>query len=513
MKIKSLFKLLFSRLIIVGLLILIQVLILTLFILKLSHNFIYVYIALLCLSIIMVIYILNKDMNPSVKLPWIVLIMVAPILGGFYYLYFGTTRISKKHKTKMDTLEKSMSKLYPRNEKIYNQLLSENKLMASQAKYTQNSSYYPVYNNTDTEYYKLGEIMFEKMKKELQNATNFIFLEYFIIEEGIMWNSILEILKEKAANGVDVRVIYDDGGCIQTLPRNYDKKLRQMGIKAQVFNKLIPILDSTLNNRDHRKILVIDGNIGFTGGINLADEYINHINKCGHWKDCGVMLKGDAVWSLTLMFLKTWNFYNNIDNDFTKFKPKYINDDNLKNDGYVQPFGDTPLDNENLSESIYLNMINQCTEYLYINTPYLIPDNEILTALTLAAKRGVDVRIITPGISDNWFVQNVAQSHFKQLLLGGVKVYEYSKGFVHSKTFLSDDNLAVIGTVNLDYRSLYHNFECGIWMYKSKAVFQLKSDFEECLKESKEISLEETKKVSGSIRFIRGILRFIAPLM
>ncbi|MGL4773987.1 MAG: cardiolipin synthase [Clostridium sp.] len=513
MNIKNLFKLLSSRLVVVGVLILVQVAILSLVIWKLSYNFIYIYSGFTILSMIMIIYLLNKDINPSIKLPWIVLIMVAPIFGGFYYLYFGRTRITKKKREKMKRLEDKTTSYYPENLEVYEELGKEDKFMESQAFYVKNLIKMPLYKNTETEYFPIGEEMFGKMVEELKKAKKFIFMEYFIVQEGEMWNTILDILKEKASMGVDVRVMYDDGGCITTLPRNYENKLREYGIKVEVFNKLRPALDSTLHNRDHRKITVIDGYTGFTGGINLADEYINEIVKHGHWKDCGVMLKGEGVYSLTLMFLEAWNLYNDEDKDFDKFSPKYYTKKEFISDGYVMPFGDTPLDDENISEAIFLNMINQSTDYLYINTPYLIPDNEIITALTLAAKRGVDVRIVTPGEGDNWFVQNVAQSFFKQLLLGGVKIYEYSKGFVHSKTFLSDDKVSVVGTVNLDYRSLYHNFECGVWMYKSQAVLELKEDYLKTLDECKEFTLKNSEEVSGIIRLVRGILRFIAPLM
>ncbi|MGL5150076.1 MAG: cardiolipin synthase [Clostridium sp.] len=513
MNLGKLLKVLFSRLIVVGVLIIIQALIFGVIIWKLSHNFVYIYGIFTLLSCLMVLYILNKDMNPSMKLPWVILLLVVPVFGGLAYLFLGTAKIPRARRERMKKINSKTVGCYPQNNEVYNELEIENPSMASQAKYAKNQIGMPVYKNTDVEYYKIGEDKFKEMLVELKKAKKFIFMEYFIVEEGVMWNSILNILKEKVKEGVDVRVMYDDGGCIQTLPRGYEKKLREFGIKVVVFNKLRPALDSTLHNRDHRKITVIDGHTGFTGGINLADEYINEVQKYGHWKDCGVKLKGEGVYSLTLMFLETWNLYTDEDNSFDEFSPFKNKSFDFRADGYVLPFGDTPLDDENISEGIYLNIINQSKNYLYINTPYLIPDNEILTALTLAAKRGVEVIIVTPYVSDNWFVQNVAQSHYKVLLTGGVKIYEYSKGFIHSKTFLSDDEVSVVGTINLDYRSLYHNYECGVWMYKSKAVMQLKEDVCEMLKGCKEVTLAEATGKSIPIKVVRGVLRFIAPLM
>ena len=347
--------------------------------------------------------------------------------------------------------------------------------------------------------------------RELKKAEKFIFLEYFIIQEGKMFNSILEILEEKAKQGVDVRLIYDDVGCIVTLPHNYKNTLEAKGIKCRVFNPIKPFFTRRLNNRDHRKIVVIDGDVGFTGGINLADEYINEYEKHGYWKDAGIMLKGDAVWNLTVMFLSMWDYIDNKEEDYIKFKPsknKYYN-----SKGYVQPFDDSPLINEPIGETVYLNLINKAKDYIYINTPYLIIDNEMMTALCLASKRGIDVKIVTPGIPDKKTVFKLTRSYYHQLIENGVEIYEYTPGFVHAKVFVSDDDTATVGSINLDYRSLYLHFECGVFIYNNSEVDKVERDFQQTLAKSHKVTLMEVKKQTIATKISGQVLRLIAPLM
>ncbi|MDD5879236.1 MAG: cardiolipin synthase, partial [Clostridiales bacterium] len=353
----------------------------------------------------------------------------------------------------------------------------------------------------------------EKLVEELKKAKHFIFLEYFIIEEGIMWNTILEILKEKAKEGVDVRVIYDDVGCVMKLPYKYGDKLEKYGIKCRVFNPFIPILTNRLNNRDHRKIAVIDGYVGFMGGINLADEYINSFEKYGHWKDAAILLKGDAVFNLTVMFLTMWDFINNSDDDYLKYRPENFTNEKYLSKGYVQPFDDSPLVNEPIGETVYLNLINKAKKYIYINTPYLIIDNEMATALKIAAKSGIDVRIVTPHIPDKWFVHAVTRSYYHSFIKDNIKIYEYTPGFMHSKTFVVDDEYAVVGSINLDFRSLYLHFECGAWLYKTDSVLKVKEDFLDTLELCQQISLQDCENVKWPVKFGRLILRMFSPLL
>ena len=351
------------------------------------------------------------------------------------------------------------------------------------------------------------------MVEELKKAEKFIFLEYFIIAPGVMWDTILDILIEKVKQGVEVRVLYDDAGCITTLAPDYYKVLQGLGMKAKVFNPIKPRLAIQMNNRDHRKILVIDGKVGMTGGINLADEYINAKERFGHWKDCSVMLKGEAVWNLTLMFLQFWNYDEKIKDNVFDFKPDFNEFIDIENDGYVQPYSDSPTDNENVGEYTHINMINGANRYVYATTPYLVIDNEMKTALTLAAKNGVDVRILVPHIPDKWYVFAVTRANYQPLIKAGVKIYEYTPGFVHGKTFVVDDDMAVVGTVNMDYRSYYLHYECGVWFYRSKVVMDVKQDYLHSLAKSHEVTLEECKNVKLPVRIMRSILNLFSPMM
>ena len=506
---KKIIKLITSRLFIITFSILIQIILLFSIIWNLSTYFIYFYIVFAILSITNLLFIINNNSNPSTKLPWIVLILILPIFGTMFYMIFGKYKYNKTDIVKIKESENKFLKNSDLDNTLIKEIEKENKRISNQCKYILDYSFIPPFKNTETTYFPLGEIKFENMLIELEKAENFIFLEYFIIEEGKMWNSILEILEKKAKQGLDVRVIFDDLGCINTLPYKYDKKLENMGIKCVVFNPFTPSVSVNMNYRDHRKITIIDGKVAFNGGVNLADEYINEYEKYGHWKDSAIMIKGEAVWGFTLMFLQNWNFYRNEDVNFKEFKVKTNN----KSDGYIQPFMDTPMDTELLSENIYMNIINTACDYVYIYTPYLIVDNELVTSLSIAAKRGVDIRIITPHIPDKKPVHLITRAYYPILIESGVKIYEYTPGFIHSKMFVSDDIVGVIGTVNLDYRSLYHHFECGTFIYKSKCLNDLKEDFLETLKVCTTIHPNSFENVSFPIKLARAILRIFAPLM
>ena len=359
-------------------------------------------------------------------------------------------------------------------------------------------------------YYGLGEKAFPVMLEELKKASKFIFLEYFIINNGIMWDSILKILEEKVSEGVEVRVIYDDAGCISTLKKDYNKFLESKGIKCVVFNKLNPLSGVIMNNRDHRKILIVDGRVAFSGGINISDEYINEKKLYGHWKDNAIKIVGEGVFNFTVLFLTMWNAYREEDKDYNLFKYEF--NDTIKQDGFVVPYGETPLDSEIVGEDIYLNIINQSHKYLYIMTPYLIIDTDMINSLVLAAKRGVDVRIIIPGVPDKKIVYSLSESYLQILVEGGVKIYKYTPGFVHSKMFLSDDLVSVVGTINLDYRSLYLHFECGVYLEGHSSIKKIKNDFEESFKVSHKLSKKEA--TPGLIKAIwQTVLRLFAPLM
>lgn len=377
-------------------------------------------------------------------------------------------------------------------------------------RYLSDFSGYPITKNNDIEYYPIGEEAFKSMITELKKAENFIFFEYFIVAHGEMWQTILDILKEKASLGVDVRVMYDDMGCLTTLNKTYKDELESYGIKCVVFNRLTAIGGVMMNHRDHRKILVIDGKVAFSGGINIADEYINLNKKYGHWKDNGIRISGDGVWNYTVMFLTMWNAFRKDDKDFKKFK--YDFGDKENNLGYVVPYAETPLDEEVTGEDVYLNIINQANFYVYIFTPYLIIDTDMINALALAVKRGVDVRIVIPGIPDKKLVYTLSESYVEPLVKEGVKVYKYTPGFIHSKVFIADDKIATVGTINMDYRSLYLHFECGCYLEDVEAIKDVKKDVVNTIRKSKEVSKEEASpKYWKSIW--QALLRLVAPLM
>ena len=508
---KKILRFITQRVVITALLIVLQALLLFGFIWKLDNYFVYFYAGSVLLSLLITLGIINSKSNPAYKIAWLIPILLFPVFGGLVYLLFGSDRTGRYLRKKLQGIGTEMDNVIGEAHRRSGaeQLPPD---AANQSRYISHCAYCPPYQNTTTEYLPLGEVKFERMVEELKKAKHYIFLEYFIIQEGKMWNTILDILRQKAAEGVDVRVIYDDMGCIMILPTGYDRTLEQMGIKCRIFNPFVPILSSRFNTRDHRKICVIDGNVGFTGGINLADEYINAYEKHGHWKDTSILLKGEAVFNLTVMFLSMWDYLDGTTGktDYSRYYPT-VWDENAK--GYVQPFADNPLDDEAVGETVYLNLINKAKRYVYITTPYLILSSEMITALTSAAKCGVDVRIITPHIPDKWYVHAVSRSHYQTLIEAGVKIYEYTPGFIHAKTFVVDDDYAVVGTINLDYRSLYLHFECAVWMYQTPSVAQVRDDFFKTQQISQEITLEECRSLSFPRRLGRSVLRVFAPLM
>ena len=508
---KKILRFITQRVVITALLIVLQALLLFGFIWKLDNYFVYFYAGSVLLSLLIILGIINSKSNPAYKIAWLIPILLFPVFGGLVYLLFGSDRTGRYLRKKLQGIGTEMDNVIGEAHRRSGaeQLPPD---AANQSRYISHCAYCPPYQNTTTEYLPLGEVKFERMVEELKKAKHYIFLEYFIIQEGKMWNTILDILRQKAAEGVDVRVIYDDMGCIMILPTGYDRTLEQMGIKCRIFNPFVPILSSRFNTRDHRKICVIDGNVGFTGGINLADEYINAYEKHGHWKDTSILLKGEAVFNLTVMFLSMWDYLDGTTGktDYSRYYPT-VWDENAK--GYVQPFADNPLDDEAVGETVYLNLINKAKRYVYITTPYLILSSEMITALTSAAKCGVDVRIITPHVPDKWYVHAVSRSHYQTLIEAGVKIYEYTPGFIHAKTFVVDDDYAVVGTINLDYRSLYLHFECAVWMYQTPSVAQVRDDFFKTQQISQEITLEECRSLSFPRRLGRSVLRVFAPLM
>jgi len=473
------------------------------------------------LSIIVSIYIINKQEKAGFKLTWIFIFLLFPLFGGILYIMLNIWSNPRKiRKSLFGNIAKSHEAFYLTGNRL-NELTDIYPDFKTQAHYLQEYAGFPVYGNTRQEYFPSGESFFNRVLEDLEKAQKYIFMEFFIIKEGRMFNSILDILEKKAAAGLDVRIMYDDMGCFFTLPPDFPKTLKKKRIKCFVFNRFRPIVSSLQNNRDHRKIISIDGKIAFTGGLNLADEYINAVERFGHWKDAAIKLEGDGAWSLTLIFLQMWNLGFREKDNYPSFFPWKDNiiehtetgvSEGFEAWGYVQPYADSPIDKENVGEHVYIQIINQAKKYVYINTPYLIVDDNLLSALILAAKSGVDIRIITPHRWDKWIVAITSRSYYRRLIQAGVKVYEYTSGFNHGKTFVCDDRIATVGTTNLDFRSLYLHFECGVLIYASETVAKVKEDFLTTLPGSQEITLKEcADKKFKSI--VSDILRIFAPLL
>lgn len=508
---KKAFNVIYGRVLMIIALLVIQITILGFAFMWLSEDIPYIYGGFTVLTAILVIYILNKNENPSFKLAWIVLFVVSPVFGALFYLFVKFQVESKLINYKLLKIIDETQQYLSQDKKVIAELEEVDMQVANLAKYMVNIGGYPIYKNTDIEYFSLGEEKFKEMKKQIKKAQKFIFMEYFIVEESYMWNSILELLEEKVKEGVEVRFMYDGMCSLSLLPYNYPDFIKEKGIKCKMFSPIKPVLSTAQNNRDHRKILVIDGKVAFNGGINLGDEYINRIEKYGHWKDTAIMLTGDAVKSFTLMFLQMWNINEKNHDDFEKYISIEKEEQNFI--GYVMPYGDSPLDNENVGENVYLDILATAKRYVHIMTPYLIIDNEMMIALTYAAKRGIDIKLILPSIPDKKSAFMLARTYYPELIRAGVKIYEYTPGFVHAKVFSSDDEKAVVGTINLDFRSLYLHFECATFFYKTNTVKYVENDFQNTLAACKLITIEDYNKLNIFYKIGGGLLKLIAPLM
>ena len=463
------------------------------------------------ISAFMVMYVANTSDNPEIKLSWSALIILAPVFGALLYLF---VHVEIGHRVMRRMLERVLlqTKKYSiKSQQLSDEMKNCDKRLYNMSEYLFSTGNFPAYRDENTQYFPSGEEMFKTMLEELEKAEKFIFLEYFIIEEGIMWGKILEVLKRKAKEGVEIRVLYDGTCAVALLPYGYPSTLLKSGIKCRMFSPLRPFVSTHYNNRDHRKFMIIDGKVAFTGGVNIADEYINEKGKLGYWKDAGIMISGKAVNSFTLMFLQMWNI-----GPGNEIYEKYLIDEQPTNNevcGYIIPYADSPLDKEKVGETVYLDIINTALDYVFIMTPYLILDNEMISALSGAAKRGVDVRIVLPSVPDHKIAFAIAKSYYPELVFSGVKIYEYTPGFVHSKVFLSDDEKAVVGTINLDYRSLYLHFENAVYMHGTKALSLIKDDFDSTFNKCKLITMADVKRQGVFSHLKNGFLQLLAPLM
>ncbi len=465
----------------------------------------------LLFTFLMVVALLNSKMNSTAKITWLIVIMLMPVFGVLLYLYMQSDIGHRALKERLNQIITETKERIPQEAEVMEHLSRENPGVAALAHYIHRSGCHPVYGNTSVTYFPLGEYKFEEMLRQLEEAKHFIFLEYFIVDEGVMWGRILEILARKAAEGVDVRVMYDGTCEFALLPHDYPKRLKALGIQCKVFAPVSPFVSTCYNYRDHRKILVIDGHTAFNGGVNLADEYINQKVKFGHWKDAAIMLKGDGVRSFTLMFLQMWGISERQDESVRFLSYPCLPQTGAR--GYVIPYGDSPLDEEKLGERVYMDILNRSLSYVHIMTPYLILDGEMETALRFAAERGVEVVLMLPGVPDKSAPYSLAKTHYASLLESGVKVYEYTPGFVHAKVFVSDDREAVVGTINLDYRSLYHHFECATYLYQVDGIREMEADFQATLKKCRQVTRETLRREKWTLKWMGRFLKAVAPLM
>jgi len=507
---KGLLRLVFSRIGLIALLFIIQ-----LAIMVTAYGFFREQLPILTVlqtifTIGMIIYLFNCSMDSSAKLTWMLIIAVVPLVGTAFLLFTQSNFGHRMEKKMVDDQISRTKNMLDQPENVSKELEHDGSGTDDLCRYLNRTGCFPLYDHTAVKYYSQGEDKFEAMLLELEKAEKFIFLEYFIVEEGYMWGRILDVLTRKAKEGVEVRVMYDGMCEMSTLPTDYWKLLEKEGIRARAFSPIKPFISSHYNYRDHRKILVIDGKVAFNGGVNLADEYINRRERFGHWKDTAIMLRGPAVKSFTLMFLQMW-YVGEENPDYESFLVEAEPVPEAK--GYVMPYCDSPLDKEKVGETVYMDILNRATDYVHIMSPYLILDGELETALCFAAKRGVDVKLILPGIPDKKVPYDLAKTHYKLLTEAGVKIFEYTPGFVHAKVFVSDGIKATVGTINLDYRSLYHHFECATYLYKTDCIPEIEADFQNTLEKCRAVTPETIKAEKFSTKFVGQTVKFLSPLM
>ena len=508
----GLFRIVFSRTGFILLLILLQ---LGLFVVTtniLQGYAFFIHGGLTVLGVVVLIYIINSEDNPAFKMTWMLCVMAFPAVATMFYIYVKTQAGTRWMGKRLATLRIETDPYMIQDIDVLDALRASRPSYGNLASYMSHHVGFPVYRNTEVKYFPLGEDKFEAMVTELEKARKYIFMEYFIVERGYMWDTILKILIKKVREGVEVRFLYDGTCAISLLPYEYPQMLERKGIRCKMSNPIKPFLSTVQNNRDHRKICVIDGKVGFTGGVNLADEYINRKERFGHWKDTAVMLRGDAVQSLTMLFLQMWNVDEQESEDYRRYLTPRRKE--LRRElGYVLPYGDSPFDNENVGEEVYFHILNHAKKYVHIMTPYLILDNEMITTLTRAAKSDVEVIIIMPHIPDKWYAFAVAKTYYGELIRVGVQIYEYTPGFVHAKVFVSDDDTATVGSINLDYRSLYLHFENGVFIYNNSVVDRIERDFQQTLAKCHKVTLLEVRGQSLFTKISGQVLRLVAPLM
>ncbi|WP_296708065.1 cardiolipin synthase [Eubacterium sp.] len=509
---ESFFRVIFSRSVTLIAMLFLQIFLILVFSSFINTSILTVYGITNIFSVFLVIYIYNLDELPDFKMAWIYPMMVLPIFGVLLYVFMTTQSGSRVINRKINYIVKKTEDKLVQNPELFKEIEERDRLFATNVNYLSKHAKYPTYDNSVVTYFRCGEELLPDLLEDLKKAKEFIFLEYFIVSEGFMWDQMLEILTKKVEEGVEVRIMYDGLCSLFYLPYGYPKFLRELGIKTKIFAPLKPLLTTQQNNRDHRKIIVIDGKVAYTGGINMADEYINRKKRFGYWKDNGIRIKGDAVSSFTHMFLQLWNLDEKEIDNFDYYCKKHSNELQIKN-SYVCGYTDSPLDKEYVGANVYINLINSATNYIYIMTPYLVLDYVMERAIRNAAQRGVKVVILMPGIPDKKYAYCLARTYYPKLINAGVKIYEYTPGFVHSKMIICDDKEFIVGSINFDYRSLYLSFECAALVYGSDEIYKCKDDFEYSIEKSHLVTKEECKNRKLYYKILGAFLKLLAPLM
>jgi len=500
---------LFSQMVIVGLLLVVQVAFLVLLVVRLNEYFAYFYTVLVAISLLATLQIVNRTGSPASKLAWVVCILAVPLLGVCLYLIVYSQRHPRRIGNRLEAVNARLAKHLPQNHAEGAE--GQDAQRARMLRYMRSNGGAVAVGETETEYYPLGEDMKAAMLAAIERAEHYVFLEFFIIKDGVFWREIKDLLAKKAAEGVEIRLMYDGIGCLTHLPIRYPRRLREMGLKAKVFSPFTPVLSTIQNHRDHRKIVIVDGHTAFCGGVNLADEYININSPYGHWKDTAVRVRGAAAWAFTLMFLSLWDMTEAEPSDCEALRPRSM--PGIDAQGFVMPYTDSPMDNEKVGEYMYMHAINGASRYLHIMTPYLIMEQGMVDAMIAAAKSGVEVKLILPSRADHWYAHAVAMNYYRELAAGGVGLYAYSPGFVHAKSFVWDDREAIVGTINLDYRSLYLHFECACWMADSPTVAAVEADFQQTLKQCRQLEAKDYTVRNPVKRLVYSFLGIFAPLM
>ena len=506
---RKILKLLTSRLMIIGPLILLQFALFVSVVYRASL-FNKVIPVVEVMAVLAVLFIINRQRDPYSKLSWCCLILGLPVIGLPLYFLSGERQVPKKIQNGTILADQKMAGLLGTSRSVRREERIEPDMRAAFS-YGEKCGF-PVYQNTTVNYYSSGEEWFPDYLEALRSAKHYIFIEFFILREGSCWDEVLAILKQKISEGVEVKIIYDDFGSVE-MPWHYDRKLQAMGIEAHRFNHLRPAFIIQMNNRDHRKITIIDNRVAFTGGVNLSDEYVNRVRRFGYWKDSALRLEGEAVWSLTVMFLGLLTHVRGTGGSPIDYEKYHIEHAIAPSSGYVQPYSDSPTDDELVALNMHMNIVNHARDYVYIDSPYLILNETMKDALILAAKNGVDVRILTPGIPDKIIVNQMTKGNYLPLLKAGVRIYEYTPGFDHCKNFVADDRVAIVGTANTDYRSYYLHFENGVLLYQKGAVMRIREDFEQSIEKSREITLDDVNSTFILLRLFRAVLTLFVPLV